>query len=83
VLTTSTGTSPRRIAIAGTRIAEKSVGAAAAHPDSPRNTTTACRAQAKKRYSTGHPLPAGFAVLPVPALLLPRLAPSPPATTTG
>ncbi len=33
--------------------------------------------QAKKRYMIGQPLPAGFVVLPVPALLLPRLAPCP------
>lgn len=39
--------------------------------------------QAKKRYVIGQPLPAGFVVLPVPALLLPRLAPSPPGYYYG
>jgi hypothetical protein len=32
---------------------------------------------AKKRYTIGRPLPTGFVVLPVPVLLLPRLAPCP------
>ena len=39
--------------------------------------------QAKKRYVIGQRLPAGFVVLPVPALLLPRLAPCPPGYYYG
>jgi len=38
---------------------------------------------AKKRYTIGRPLPADFVVLPVPALLLPRLRPCPPGYYYG
>lgn len=38
---------------------------------------------AKRRYVIGQPLPVGFVVLPVPVLLLPRLAPCPPGYYYG
>ena len=38
---------------------------------------------AKKRYVIGHQLPVGFVILPVPVLLLPRLAPCPPGYRYG
>lgn len=38
---------------------------------------------AKKRYQVGHPLPPDIAILPVPAILLPRLTPCPPGYRYG
>ena len=39
--------------------------------------------QAKKRYRVGHPLPPDIVLLPVPVILLPRLAPCPPGYRYG
>jgi hypothetical protein len=38
---------------------------------------------AKKRYQVGHPLPPDIVILPVPAILLPRLSPCPPGYRYG
>lgn len=39
--------------------------------------------QAKKRYRVGHPLPPDIVIVPVPVVLLPRLAPCPPGYRYG
>jgi hypothetical protein len=38
---------------------------------------------AKKRYQVGYPLPPDIVILPIPSILLPRLAPCPPGYRYG
>ena len=76
--------SPTTTATTGATTGTTSTSTATVRPASPRSTTAACRpGQAKKRYRVGYPLPRDIVILPVPVVLLPRLAPCPPGYRYG